>query len=341
MGSALEAARLCERLLDQGPVCSWLLTGGLVFERVFGNAIPLFHKPGPELCGASLAELLPPENCQAWGERVRRVFAGESFLFREQHYSGAFSVHLFPVCTEPPEIAFAGGFAVDSTAWNGAAQELRNAALKVLNAREAERARLARFLHDEVGQCLSAAGLQLDLLRMDLESDVPTISSRTAEIQEVLDRVMEQVRCYTSELDASAVERAGLQAALDRMAGRLRRTFPGTLRMMTDSSLRLPSAVASAFFKIAEQAVDNAVRHSGCKRIEVLLKTTGRGPVLEVKDDGRGFDPEGVARSRGLGLLIMEHCAAEAGAALSVCANRPRGTAVTVSFAGSLDNAGE
>ncbi len=335
MGSALEAARLWEGLLDQGPACSWLASRDFAFERVFGNATPLFGKPAPDLAGLALPALLPSEACRAWSERIRRVFEGESLQFQE----GAFWVHLFPVYGEPPEIAFAGGFAVDSAASIGAGQELREAALKVLQAREAERGRLARFLHDEVGQCLSAAGLQLDLLRMDLERHEPTISSRTAEIQQVLERVMEQVRDYSYELSAFTVERGGLHAALDRMAGRLRRDFSGTLRMMADSSVRLPSPVASAFFKIAEHAVDNAMRHAGCTRIEVLLKATGRGPVLEIKDNGSGFDP-GAARPRGLGLLIMEHCAAEAGATLSLRPNRPRGTVVKVSYTGSSEGTG-
>jgi signal transduction histidine kinase len=330
MASAREAVRPTELLLDQAPGCNWLLTSDLVFHSVHGDAQPLFGRPASDLRHASLAEVLPPEALAAWSEQIRRVFGGEALRFDEQRAQAGFSVHLFPV-RHAGKTVFAGGLGVDAACWSGEGTDLRRAVLSVQRAQEAERARLAKFLHDEVGQCLSAAGLQLDLLRMDLELSVPGISARTAEVQQVLERVMERVREYSYELNVSLVERAGLRSALDRLAGRLRGQFSGNLRMMVDSSVRLPGPVATALYKIAEQAVDNAVRHSGCGRIEVRLKSTQQGPVLEIRDDGCGFDPSRAARSRGLGLLTMEYCASEAHIALSIAQNRPKGTVVRAS----------
>ena len=102
---------------------------------------------------------------------------------------------------------------------------------------------------------------------------------------------MEDTREYSYELNPSAVERAGLRAALDRLAARLRERFPGTLRVNVDPSLKLDPKIASALFQIAQEAVENAVQHSSCSAIEIAVKSTRTGTFLEVRDNGRGFDP--------------------------------------------------
>src|SRR5882672_7772127 len=98
----------------------------------------------------------------------------------------------------------------------------RAMALAALDNQQSERSKVARLLHDEVAQILTAAGLQLDILRMDLADRVPEIADRTAEIQGLLDRVVKGVRDLSYQLNPDIVERAGLQSALDRTVGRLR-----------------------------------------------------------------------------------------------------------------------
>ena len=330
MGNPTQAARLCEQVLEQGPGCAWVLRRDLIFHVVFGNCLPLFGKAAGELAGSRIAEALPPGSLEAWEQRAERVFRGETLVWRERTASSRlFFITHFPVGGGNGEAALAGGTALDVTDLFSVEQELRNTALRVLKGQELERTRLARFLHDEVGQCLSAAGLQLALLRMDLERVVPDIPARTAEVQQVLEGVMERVREFSYELNPSMVERAGLYSALDRLVGRVRREFHGTLRLMADSTLRLETPIANALYKIAEEAVENAIRHSGGDLVEVLLKSTRHGPILEVRDNGAGFDASEVnGGRRGLGLLIMEHCAAEANVELEVSSIRGRGAVI-------------
>jgi signal transduction histidine kinase len=199
----------------------------------------------------------------------------------------------------------------------------------MLKAQASERGRLARFLHDEVGQSLSAAGLQLDLLRMDFESAAPLIGARTTELQGMLETIMAGVREFSYELNPDIVERAGLHAAMDRLVGRTRKNFSGNLRLMADSSLRFPPDIGSALYKIASEALENALQHSGCSLIEVIIKSTPGGPALEVRDNGKGFDADGLMETnRGLGLLVMEHYAEQAKVRLSVTSEKGKGTTV-------------
>ena len=105
------------------------------------------------------------------------------------------------------------------------------------------------FLHDDVGQVLSAIGLQLDVLRMDLRAKAPEIVDRTAEIQQLLGAVVERLRNLSYELNPSIVERAGFQFALDRLIGRYRDEFHGSIRFLFDSAVRLPTASATMLYK--------------------------------------------------------------------------------------------
>jgi two-component system NarL family sensor kinase len=140
---------------------------------------------------------------------------------------------------------------------------------------------------------------------------------------------MEQVRNFSYELNPSAVERVGLRSALDRLGASIREHFHGSLRIDMDSSIAFQPNAASALYRIAEEAVGNATHHSGCSLIEIIVKSDDRGAWMEVRDNGRGFDPADLQEmGRGLGLLSMEHHAAEAGLRLSISSSRQSGTVV-------------
>src|SRR5262249_7605437 len=148
------------------------------------------------------------------------------------------------------------------------------------------------------------AGLQLDILRMDLEERIPEIVARTAEIQDLLEHVVRRIRDLSYELNPDIVERAGLKPALDLLVGRLRKIFSGVVRLIYDSSVRISPEAGVAMERIAEEATLNAIRHGDCTQIEISISATRDGAVIQVRDDGSGFDYDLERRSpRGIGLL--------------------------------------
>src|SRR5579862_5186853 len=205
-----------------------------------------------------------------WEARIARAVAGEIITVREQHRETLFSLMFYPIQAPEPGTVYAAGYAQDITKLGSAEQQLRATTLHILKSQDSERARLAKFLHDEVGQSLSAAGLHLDLLRMDFEAVSPEIKPRTAELQQMLENVMAGVRDFSYELNPDIVERAGFHAAMDRLVGRARKRFTGNVRLLDDSTLRFPPAVGSALYKIASEALDNAMQHAACTQIEVI-----------------------------------------------------------------------
>jgi signal transduction histidine kinase len=200
---------------------------------------------------------------------------------------------------------------------------------------EAVLARVARLLHDDVSQVLSAVGLQLDAMKMDFRDQTPAIEQRAVEIQGMLEQAIEQLRDISNELNPSIVERAGLQFAMDRLAGKVRKNFAGSLRLHFDPSARIPTAVATTFYKIAECAIDNALVRSGCSQIEVKLKRLPAEFVLEIRDNGHidELDSSTVTWGR----LLMDYHAKKRHVALSVQNIAKEGTVVQASFPAPVD----
>jgi len=203
----------------------------------------------------------------------------------------------------------------------------------LINERERELARVSRVLHDKVGQVLSAVGLQLDVMRMDFQEQAPGMAERTAAIQQMLEEVIVELRGLSYELNPSIVERAGLPFALDRLVGRFRESYGGNMRLFVDSSARVPENLASTFYKVAEFALDNVVEHSESDYAEVLVRQVRDRFVMEVRDNGRGFNvSETIDKVQGgLGLLLMKYYASRDGIRLNIHGLAGKGTIVKAS----------
>jgi signal transduction histidine kinase len=319
----LPAAAQCELLLCQSPGCAWLLRHDGTFHTVYGDASRVFGRPAAELESLNFADLFAPPARLSWIGRCDRVFLGETLgaAARFSDAGPAFSVTLFPVRSPEGEIAFAGGIA----------HEMPEASiiLRTLETLETDRARLSQLLHDRIGQNLSSAGLQLDLLRMDLASSGAAVPQRLVEIQAILDTVMEVVRNVNRELHPAVAERIGLRGALDRLAGQLRADFKGNVRVLADATAQPSPEAAAALYRIAEEAAGHAARRSGCSAIEILLKSLRNGPALEIRDNGTGFDvTEGAFRRARLEFLLMQHFADRAGLELEIESGPGKGTVV-------------
>jgi PAS domain S-box-containing protein len=328
-------AWLTEAFLEQSPACQWIVNPKGEFHAIYGDPSGLFGKSAKDLKGRTAHSSLFRELAETWTGRFERVLKGETLMLRDRRGNSVWFVTVFPIRYRG-RIRFAGGIGREITPWNTAEHELRQTVFSAMKAQEAVRHGASKFLHDSVGQNLTALGLQLDLVRMDLTTTIPDASDRLAEIQKVLETMMEQVREYSYELNPSIVERAGLRPALDRLSSRARTRFRGTVKIETGPSLQVDSKMATALYHIAQEAVDNAIRHAACSVIEIAVKSTQHGPVLQVRDNGRGFDPgDIVGGSRGLGLLSMEQYAAQAGLELSISSNRKAGTEVRAAAPGA------
>ena len=319
-------AGLADAFLESCPAVQWIADASGVFQRIYGDPAPLL--------GKSSAELLGQRAEPVWLDRFARAFAGERLNYRERRGESLWHVAVFPISTRGT-VPLVGAIAQADDRSRVAEQQLRQAVFRALDTAESERKAVARFMHDSLGQTLTALGLRLDVALMDLESGSEEVPERLEETQRILGQLMEEVRQYVSKLNPNTVDRSGLAPAIERLGARIRDRFPGVLTVHVDPAVRPDAKVASALYRVAQEAVENALKHSGCSTLRITVQSNRTGTSLEVADDGHGFDSaESPGGLTGMGLLSMEHYAAQAGLELSVVSSRGAGTIVRVATAG-------
>jgi signal transduction histidine kinase len=178
-------------------------------------------------------------------------------------------------------------------------------------AREEERRRLRRDLHDGIGPRLAAMAMQLDSLTDRLAPHDRELAARAATLTDQLRGTVRDVRHVVDGLRPPALDDVGLEAALRQLVEPL----TPTVVLDAEPLPVLPAATEVAAYRIAAEAVTNAVRHSGCSVCRLRLQPDGPWLVVEVRDDGRGIDP---GATPGVGLQSIRERAAEVGGRLEL-----------------------
>ena len=202
--------------------------------------------------------------------------------------------------------------------------ERRRAGSAALHAQEEERARVARDLHDEVNQSLTGLLLRLEAAR---ESAPPELEGELAETKALANQAMRELLSLARQLRPTALDDLGLVAAIEGQVEQLRRgEIDASLRVDGDFS-DLAADPQLVVYRVAQEALSNAARHSGAQQVKVRLRRTdGGGVALEVADDGRGFAFD--ESERGLGIGGMRERALLIGAELTIESRPDKGTNV-------------
>ena len=194
-----------------------------------------------------------------------------------------------------------------------------------------ERKRLARELHDSVTQTLFSIGLTAEAAAELVEADPARAREQLGHLQELTRAAMGEMRSLIFELRPAELETEGLAAALRKHVDVVRRLHEQEIELAVEGDRRLPPDVERGLLRIAQEALGNAVRHSGAQRVTLSLAARDSRISLRVQDDGRGFDPgEAVTRSRRLGLTSMRERAEALGGTLAIDSAPGRGTTIEV-----------
>jgi PAS domain S-box-containing protein len=182
-------------------------------------------------------------------------------------------------------------------------QELRELSIAMAEVRELERTRIARELHDELGQALTALKMDVELLGATLPPARTDLIEQTATMRELLDSTVATTRRISSDLRPLVLDHLGLEAAAQWLAQNFsqRSGLPCDLHVDPSCSA-LGEPYASALFRIMQESLTNVVRHARAKRVEVRLDRSGPEAVLSVRDDGVGMEQEARAKPRSFGL---------------------------------------
>lgn len=206
--------------------------------------------------------------------------------------------------------------------------QMRALHVRIESIREAERTGIAREIHDELGQALTALKMDIAWVARRL-GDTDEVRTKLGEMSGVADGIIQTVRRISAELRPGVLDDLGLEAAIEWQGEEFsRRTGVSCAVHSQLGSLRLERHLATAVFRIFQEALTNVTRHASASRVEVVLRAEGGVLELDVSDDGVGL-PDG-ARTPSLGLLGMRERARLLGGDCVVRRRLPRGTTVSL-----------
>jgi signal transduction histidine kinase len=207
---------------------------------------------------------------------------------------------------------------------------LQTLSRRLIGAQEMERQRIARELHDDIGQALSAVKMNLQSVRR--AAGAAAMAVQIQESIESIDQALRRVRDLSVALRPSLLDDLGLVPALRWFVDRQSARAGFQCRFEADESIQPPAEVQIACFRIAQEALTNVARHAGAKNVDLELRRRGEMLELTVSDDGRGFDVkmavERVGADASLGLLGMRERARLLGGRVTIESTRRGGTTV-------------
>jgi PAS domain S-box-containing protein len=308
------------------------------FAYVNQRAAELLRRRAEELIGRHIWAEFPESVAQPVSRALRQAAAEQSPVYIEAYYAPMdrwFEHRIFP---SPEGLSV---FFQDVTERRRDEETLRTLSRRLLTAQEEERRRLARELHDEVGQVLTAVKIQLQSLLRAGTGGTPPSAARLQGAVDSVDHAIGGLRVLAFNLRPAILDDLGLSAAL-RWQGDRFAAETGTEVTLNIDRLdgRLPTEVETACFRVAQEALTNVARHAHATRVDIELR---RGPQedpdalgLRIRDNGAGFElPDArrrMAEGGCMGLSGMEERVRLAGGRFEVRSQPGRGTSIWVHF---------
>jgi signal transduction histidine kinase len=223
-----------------------------------------------------------------------------------------------------------------------AVEARRGLTQKILTAQEDERSRIARELHDQIGQALTA--VLVGIRRLERASEPQPIADRTAELRQITTQALADIRDLAFDMRPSSLDHLGLSATLEQDAARFREQLGVAVHFHSEEldELRLAPKLETAVYRATQDALVNVLQHAQARNVSVLLARTGQELSVIVEDDGVGFDVDAVLAgpvAGRFGLLSMEERVRPFGGRVNVESADIGGTTVFIQVPLNSDSA--
>jgi signal transduction histidine kinase len=216
---------------------------------------------------------------------------------------------------------------------HGSREELRQLASHLQSVREQERTEVAREIHDELGQALTALKLDLHWVGQRLADGRAGVRAKIASMSRSIDATVQAVRRISSQLRPKLLDDLGLSAALEWQARDFEQRAGVACQIRSEpDDVILDSARSTALFRIFQETLTNVARHARASRVDVVLRDFAETVEMTVSDDGKGIGPEEVSDGRSLGIVGMRERVRTLGGQLEISGRPGRGTSVRVAI---------
>jgi PAS domain S-box-containing protein len=247
-----------------------------------------------------------PEMPEHWKQVHRRSLSGETLRADEDRWDHESSTTWVRWEVRPWTTAsgIVGGiliFAEDITQRKQMEEAVSDVSRKLIESQEQERARIGRELHDDISQRLAMLAMELQNLidnPFEIATTVPELRQKTSEISN-------DVQALSHELHSSKLDYLGVIAGIKSWCNEFGERQQMEINFKADVGSRIPPEIGMTLFRILQEALHNAAKHSGVKRIDVQLLEQSNEVRLTISDAGKGFDMNAAKQSRGLGLTSM------------------------------------
>lgn len=347
---ALEALRGSEEryrsLFERNPLPMWVYDREtLHFQAVNEAAVRHYGYSREEFRSMTLMDIRPGEEQARLREEVRDIegyrFSGRWKLRKKDGSIVNVEIlsHDLPFAERPARVVLANDVTERLAAEEGLRRsydELRALSARLESVREEESTRIARAVHDEVGQALTAIKMDLAGVERGLATaaGVPKgVIDRLTAMSRLLDDTMDVVHRIATELRPGVLDELGLEEAVEWQLEEFRKRTGIACRFETGLAGRsIDRSRSTAVFRVLQELLTNVARHAYARAVEVRLSFGDSGLILEVRDDGRGISSRDVYSPQSFGLLGVRERVAQVDGRVTIRGEPGLGTVVTVSI---------
>jgi PAS domain S-box-containing protein len=296
------------------------------FEEIFGVS-------SEDVRGKSDYEIVTKDIADQFRQNDRRVLEHGETLQVEERVIHNSEMHTylsvkFPVYDEEGAVNGVCGISTDITAVKKAQDQLRLLSGRIMASQEKERTAISRELHDELGQVLTALRMDAVWMQERLKESDPGIAERALTMCGLIDKTIKDVRSIAIRLRPGVLDDLGLVDALEWLATDFENRSGITCVFEHENVSALNETVATAAYRICQEAITNVARYAEATRVSVVLGVEEDILSLSVRDDGKGFDVAVLTGSEGIGIAGMRERATLAGGSLEVTSEPGRGCQV-------------
>jgi PAS domain S-box-containing protein len=296
------------------------------FEKLFGVS-------NEEIRGKTDYEIVLKEVADQFRENDLKVLEEGKSLQAEEKvvHNGDEHTYLsvkFPVYDEAGAVNGVCGISTDITAVKKAQDQLRLLSGRIMASQEKERTAIARELHDELGQVLTALRMDAVWMQERLKATDPGIAERALTMCGLIDKTIKDVRSIAIRLRPGVLDDLGLVDALEWLTTDFESRSSITCVLKHENVPELNETVSTAAYRICQEAMTNVARYAEASRVAVVLRTEGNILSLSVSDNGKGFDTTRLPESEGIGIAGMRERATLAGGNFEVISEQGKGCQV-------------